>query len=300
MYLNFHKLFIAIGAGFFLLQSCVSQAQNLHVFSVVESNDFNRADRLVDLDRVDKTAQRISQYVGLDQYYYNFGTNNAFSVAAIRSSLARLGKVSCSSDVIWFHFSGYGRNDGQSVWPVLKLTDGEIPLSEIVTILQQKRPKLLLITVEAGNKRADSKELSNQAGEEPDEAETYKQRNLKRSAISPKISTPVMLKIPHFSTIENYERLFKQYDGQKIVILGSCSVGQNSISNSTGGSEWLNRFSKVFEQMTGEQTLPVSWESINRQISTEIQDKFKGKQKPQASIKTISSDCETPNENAHE
>jgi len=269
-------------------------AQNLHVFSVIESEDVSRPDRLIDADRLDKTSENVSKYLGLDRYTYDFGVNNAFSVSAVRATLQRVKKVSCSSDVIWFHFSGYGRNDGQSNLPVLKLTDGELELSEIITALQQKHPKLLLITIEAGNKRAEPKTFSNQAGEELTEAENTKLSRLKRAAIAPKVNVPAMKQIPHFSLIENYERLFKKYEGIRIVTLSSCSVGQNSVSNTALGSAWFMELCKSLEQMTDAYTRSASWESIQNQTLTEIQSKFKG-QKPQATIRTIPTGCDTDN-----
>lgn len=297
------RFFCKLACGFWLatllMGSGILYSQSLHVFSVVESNDINRPDRLIDAQRIEKSSTLISKYLGLDKYLYNFGDNNAFSVNSFHATVRRLGKVSCTSDVIWFHFSGYGRNDGQSKWPVLKLTDGEIDPAEVISALQQKHPKLLLITIDAGNKRAETKAFSNQIGDEPGEAESAKVKKLKTTAISPQISLPTMREMPHFSLIENYERLFKQFDGMRVIILSSCSVGQNSISNTTVGSEWLMQFCKTLEQMTDEYTRSASWDKIHKQVLTEIQNKFKNKQIPQASIKTISVDCETT-DNDHE
>ena len=261
------------------------KAQSLHVFSVVDTKDFNRPDRTIDYDRTQETGKNIAKYLGLDYYAYNFGEEDAFSVSSVKNTVRNLKNISCESDVIWFHFSGYGRNDKQSSLPVLKLVDGEISASEIIGNLQEKRPKLLLFTIEAGNKIAEPKQLSNQIEDEIDDKEGEKLRRLKRSAIVPKETVLEMKTLPNASTIANYEHLFKDFEGMKIVVLSSCDVGQTSNSNYTVGSEWLNQFSKNVEQLSKNENTETSWDSISKKISAVIQTKFKGKQTPQSSLK---------------
>jgi Caspase domain len=267
------------------------KAQRLYVFSVIDTKDFNRPDRNIDYDRIQETGKNIAKYLGLDYYSYNFGEEDAFSVSAVKNTVRNLKNISCESDVIWFHFSGYGRNDNQSTLPVLKLIDGEISASEIMGNLQEKRPKMLLFTIEAGNKIAEPKQLSNQIEDEVSASEGERLKRLKRSAIAPKETILEMKTMPSVNTINHYESLFKEFKGVKTVIMTSCDVGQTSNSNYTVGSEWLNQFSKTFEQLSKPEPIETSWEGISKKISTIIQSKFKGKQTPQSSIKNIAIKC---------
>lgn len=271
-----------------------AKTQSLHVFSMVDTKDFNRPDRNIDYDRIQETGKNIAKYIGLDYYAYNFGEEDAFSVNALRNTVRNLKNISCESDVIWFHFSGYGRNDKQSSLPVLKLIDGEISATEIIGNLQEKRPKMLLITLESGNKIAEPKQLSNQIEDEIDAKEGEKLRRLKRSALLPKESILEMKTVPSATTMANYELLFKDFEGVKIVVMSSCDVGQTSNSNYTVGSEWLNQFSKAFEQLSKAGNTETSWENISKKINTSIQNKFKGKQSPQISIRNIAIKCVNP------
>jgi hypothetical protein len=277
--------------GMLCTQPVLSQSGNLHFFSVIESDAINRPDRAVDQLRLTERVAGIAAVLGQDCYTYDFGKTHSFSTTAVRQTLNNLKRVSCESDVIWFHFSGYGRNNGDSTWPVLQLTDGEIELTEIITNLKQKLPKLLIITVDSGNKHGEEKTLSNQTGDDASEEETLRLQKLKRKAVSPVISLPELKEVPQFSLIENHERLFKRFDGLRTVILGSSSVGQNSAGSTTKGSLWLSQLCLILDQLKEEKTTISTWENAQKQITAKVQSTSKGAQNPQGSIKTTSIDC---------
>lgn len=268
-----------------------SKAQSIHLLSVIETNDINRPDRSIDNERVEEIGKNIAQYVGLDYYSYNFGKKDAFSVSSVKATVQSLKNISCERDIIWFHFSGFGRNDGQSQLPIMKLTDGELSTSEIIAKLQAKKPKVLLITIEAGNKVAESKEITNQEGDEVDKITANKLKTLKRIAITPKESLLTMKTIPSAGIISNYERLFKDFEGVQIIVLSSCKVGQNSVSNYSIGSEWLFQLDKKLEQTTKNENVEASWEIITKKIYDHFRNKAEPKQLPQMSIKKISLNC---------
>jgi Caspase domain len=270
---------------------CYSKAQSIHVLSVIETNDINRPDRMIDQERVQEISKNIAQYVGLDYYSYNFGAKDAFSISSVKSTIQNLKNISCERDVIWFHFSGFGRNDGQSQFPIMKLTDGELSTNEIIATLQAKRPKVLLVTIEAGNKVAEPKEITNQEGDEVDKVTANKLKTLKRAAIMPKESFAAMKTVPSPVIISNYERLFKDFEGVQIVVLSSCKVGQNSISNYSVGSEWLAQLDKKLGQITQNENTAASWESLTKKVYDHFKNKADAKQLPQMSIKKISLNC---------
>jgi hypothetical protein len=63
-----------------------------------------------------------------------------------------------SSDVVIFYYSGHGVSNSSthSPWPELFLHGGFLPLDSVLSLLEQKSPRFMLVVVDACNNISDS------------------------------------------------------------------------------------------------------------------------------------------------
>ncbi|RFS15579.1 caspase family protein [Emticicia sp. C21] len=240
----------------FLLLSHGLFAQNLHFLSVINTDDYTRQDRRMDADNVNKMAGNIAQYMNLTKYTYNFSDSVDYNPTSVKLTLQSLNIAPCGDDIVWFHYSGLGGNYGESM-PTLQLFGGELEVKEIENTLRQKRPKLLLISIDCSNKPVRSKWIANQTDVGGSRSATIKKSP---SAIKPRVTITPSNEIPYFQIIENYNKLFKDFKGTKIVLLLSTLKDEDALSDSRKGSLWVQALNKAFSEITNNNTQKDIWD----------------------------------------
>ncbi len=283
-------LLFNIGIVVYTLFSSLSAfSQNLHVFSIIQTSDSNRPDRVLDADRLNEMSIEIASIVGFTRYYYDFGETTTFSPSYIRKTLQKVRFAPCNQDVVWLHYSGYGRNDYETIYPALQFGEIEMYLRDIIGILNQKKPKIMLLTIDSGNEKSNVKEFSNQ---KTDMVKTTIEKNLPiERTIKPLISNPIPQKITNYHKIENYNRLFKDFEGTKVLIFMSNSEGENALSNAIDGAYGLKCFEKALQEATNSNEKEASWVSIKEEYVRNVKNKTRNRQTPKVTIEVPLDKC---------
>lgn len=265
-------------------------AQNLHVFSIIQTSDTSRPDRVLDADRLNDMSTDIASLAGFSKYYYDFGDASTFSPSYIRQTLQKLRFAPCNQDVVWVHYSGYGRNDEETIYPALKIGESEMYLRDIIGILRQKKPKIILLTVDSGNERKEVKEFSNQVSD-MDKTPISVNNVSGQRIVKPIVSNPIPKEVARYNKIENYNRLFKDFEGTKVLIFMSNSEGENAISNVLDGAFGLNSFEKVINETINSKEKQASWQSIKEDYIRVVKIKSKNRQTPKVTIEVPLDKC---------
>jgi hypothetical protein len=264
-------------------------SQNLHVFSVVQSKDASRPDRALDNEKINELSNSIASYANFTRYYYEFSDKESFTTLSIKQNIQKLKFSKCNQDAVWIHFSGYGRNDDESIYPALQMGETEIYLRDIIGIVRQKSPKLLMISIDSGNEKRPVKELSNQASDQNRNISIQESNSIK--IIKPLITNPIPKEMGLFNQVENYNSLFKKFDGTKVLIFQSNSVGENALSNVADGSYGLYCLDKAFKEVINEKNSIADWMKVKEYYIKYLQSKTKNRQTPKVTIEVPLDKC---------
>lgn len=273
---------------FFLIRQ-VGFSQNLYVLSVVNTREVSRPDRELDADKINQISLDIAAYAGFTRHYYDFGETGAFNPIALKQSIQKIRLTPCNQDMIWVHFSGYGRNDEESIYPALQMGDSEIYLRDIIGIIRQKRPKILLISIDSGNEKRPAREFSNQASDQVNTKPDNSEQSVR--IIKPIISNPIPKEMGQYHQVENYSRLFKKFDGTKVLVFQSNSIGENAISNAVDGSYGLYCLEKAVKESINNENQPADWMIIKENYIKYLTTKSKNRQTPKVTIEVPLDKC---------
>ncbi|WP_337040308.1 hypothetical protein [Emticicia sp. 17c] len=264
-------------------------SQNLHVFSVVQSKEAARPDRLLDADRINDLSTDIAAYAGFTRYFYDLGEGDAFNPVTLKQTIQKLRFSVCNQDVVWIHFSGYGRNDDETIYPALKMGGSEIYLRDIIAMLRTKKPKIILISIDSGNEKKPAKEFSNQVSDQSTEVQVSGSPLVR--IVKPLVSNPIPREMGAYHQLENYGRLFKNFEGTKVIIFQSNSIGENAISNVVDGSYGLFCLEKCLREAINNKDVSADWMTIKENYVKYVSGKSKNRQNPKVTIEVPLDKC---------
>lgn len=128
----------------------------LHAFIVVDNTDkIIGQSVLVDLQTIQSELKKIAKESGLtldERLIKGPGLSAARVKNAINTALID------NSDVVIFYYSGHGVSNSSSLsqWPELFLHGGFLPLDNVLSLLQKKSPRFMLVIVDACNNISDA------------------------------------------------------------------------------------------------------------------------------------------------
>lgn len=237
--------------------------QRLYFLSAINTDNYYRPDRAADAANINKIANNISKYLNIEKYTYDFGDSVNYNPETVKLTLKSLPVIPCSNDIIWFHYSGSGGNYGESERPVMRLFGRDLEVKEVERILAAKKPKLLLITIDAANKT-----LANEIISDSDQYRPIKKRP---EPLKPKVSFIASGEIPHYQVLENYDRLFRNFENSRIIIITSSSKGEDALSDRQKGSYWVQAFEKSLGETVNNKTGKDAWrETIYPRLSNHL------------------------------
>jgi hypothetical protein len=151
-----------------------------------------------------------------------------------------------SDDTIIFYYAGHGLNPGNSHWPALDITGGELPLKKVRETLKTKNPRLLIVMADTCNG------ISNRGG--------FARSRVGKSA--------------------HYKTLFLKYRGT--ITASSAKRGELSWGNSQIGGFFTDAFIKSLNKELISTQIP-SWKTIfSKERATA--PLYNGEQHPQAKV----------------
>lgn len=218
--------FFVIGSAFFAtLSSFDAEAATLHSIVVCDTTADNIGSSVeADYGILKRELRAIAMITEMD-----FKETSFTGLDVTGNILTAIAEMSFGSDdVVFFYFSGHGyrvASKGNNQWPNLYLTPTRrgIDLLEVVTILQDKQPRLLLAIADCCNNVIPEK---------------YAPILVTRKARA------LMMKAP--SVKHNYQQLFVHCSG-RIVISGSIP-GQTSWCGNNGGTYTIAFFHSLNQE----------------------------------------------------
>jgi len=225
--------------------------QRLYFLSAVNTDNYYRPDRVADAENINKIAGNISKYLNMEKYTYDFGDSINYNPETVKLTLKSLPVIPCSNDIVWFHYSGSGGNYGDGEGPVMRLFGGDLEVKEVERILAAKNPKLLLITIDAGNKTLPNETISDN--------DQYRPVKKRPEPLKPRVSFISSEGIIHYQVLENYDALFRSFEGARTITIVSSSKGEDAYSDKHKGSYWVQAFDKSFGEIVNGKTGKDAW-----------------------------------------
>ncbi len=235
-------------------------AQNLYVFSVIETNNAARPDRLADHETFNRMINDLAKYANLTKYHFDFGDSANYTPQTIRLTLQNLKQNLSDKDVVWFHYSGLGFNDGDRAYPTMQLNGGSMAMREVISTLRGKLPRTLIISADCGNKEKAVELISNQV--DNTNRPVYAKVKIIPRALAPRVSFVGLSEMPSIKVVENYKALFFPAKTRQVIIMTSSSKGQASFSDSIRGSLWLQAIENTLTDETRNGAKTADWSAI--------------------------------------
>lgn len=233
---KFFRLINLFFLAFFFGPATPATGQRLYFLPVINTDNYYRPDRGVDAENINRMAGNISKYLNMEKYTYDFGDSINYNPETVKLTLKSLPVIPCSNDIVWFHYSGSGGNYREDEGSVMRLFGGDLEVKEVERILAAKKPKLLLITIDAGNKIL--------AGETISDNDKYRPIKKRPEPLKPKISFISPGGITHYQVLENYDALFRSFEDSRVITILSSSKGEDAYSDRHQGSYWVQAFDK--------------------------------------------------------
>ena len=140
---------ILVGLFISLLAS-VSFAQTLHMFVVTNTNGQGVGSSCkVDYQNVTQEAEEIARLTNLRlAKYYHYASQSISPSTLIR----QVNNLRCApNDVVWFHYSGHGKNYPGSYFSSFRIGDTKFGLEKLHKRIKSKGPRLAITTFDACN-----------------------------------------------------------------------------------------------------------------------------------------------------
>jgi hypothetical protein len=186
-----------------------------------------------DLNRSTAWAETISSYTGLDLHLQSLSGED-LTPANARNLLEALNPA--VDDVVYFVYSGHGANPGNSQWPMFTFMadtcDAWLTFDEVVSILQPKPQRMLIVVSDCCNVTLDSNG-----------------RNAPR--VDPAGQSAL--------TALNFRRLFVDVRGT--VLATAASVGQYSLGDPSGGGLFLSTYMNNLNSLADSEP-SLTWERV--------------------------------------
>lgn len=214
-------------------------AADLHFILVAETND-PAIGTIDDLVNARAWAETIAANTGLA---LNLQTCAGDDVTLLRVSQVVNNLDVTSDDVVYFYYSGHGGNPDHRKWPVMYFLSsiasggGGVAFDDVVTALQAKGPRLLIVLADCCNNYFD-------------EAGRYAPRFDAGS--------------PNPLEIENFRRLFVDFEGT--VLASGSSPGEYSLGGEGFGGLFTNTFMDVFMGLARTRS-DLTWDEVLSQAS---------------------------------
>jgi hypothetical protein len=190
-----------------------------------------------DLIAAQNWGQAIAANTGLTLRFQSL-SGHSLTPAMARTTLRNLDPG--SDDVVYFVYSGHGANAGDSVWPTFTLLtytgDPDVDFDEVVSILQPKAQRLLIVLADCCN------------------VPYYSGREV--AVFAPAVKGPY--------TVENFRRLFLEFAG--MIRASASSVGQYSLGDSAEGGLFLNTYMDTFQDLASD-TPSLTWQQVLTQTA---------------------------------
>ena len=274
--------------GLFLLGTAPVLGQHLYVFSVIETGNPSRPDRLLDARLLHKLTDDVACYGNYTQHWYDFGDRETFTPQTLQSTLKRFQPQSAENDVVWLHYAGRGYSDGPRAWPTLQLNGGDVALRDLLTLLRTKPVRTLLVTVDCGNRQRPLTVVpgDNSRGitDAPHQSSTV--------AVTPRITRPAQSDVPDMTVVNTYQRLFRATKVRQVIIMASADHGQRALSDPKRGSVWLTALTDAIAGILREQPAEPIWKQVQERVVQFTQKRTRNRQTPLYTRQPITC-CET-------
>ncbi len=204
----------------------------LHAIVVADTNDPSiGSSTQTDLMNMQALVTKISQHTGLTLTGGAI-TGNDFTLSHVNAAIN--GLAVRENDVVFFFYGGHGFNPGDGRWPAMSFRGRHLKMTEVRNLLLQKKPRLLIVMVDACNALSNRDDfIYSRATEKP----------------------------------ENYRELFLNYRGT--IVASSSKRGQYAWSNEAVGGLYTDAFLRNMNQELASSGRP-SWKELMERANTPL------------------------------
>jgi hypothetical protein len=245
----------------FLMALCIGRCHarsitsaTLHVLLICNTEDpILKEGFKMNLYQINHQVDSIAKHTGLilNKLYI---TGNQFNTDSIRNVIKNL--VCTPKDVIWFHYSGHGMNQNWAgKYPVFLIGHGtyELATYQIKTLLEAKKPRLILMMMDCCNYIADGRTLQESNGQ-------LKSTLLKSASLGANPPTP-----------QNYQQLFLKSEG--IILLTAARQGQIAYTHESVGGILTTVFTDMLSDACRKKNItPSNWETFIKEVVQNTQE----------------------------
>jgi hypothetical protein len=225
-----------------LVVAQASRAADLHFLIFAETLDPDIG-TVADLDNATDWSHTIAQHTGLSLQAHNV-TGYDLTTANARNVLHALSPD--SDDVVYFFYTGHGANSGNSQWPTFTFVTStgapDLTFDEVVSILQPKAQRLLIVMADCCNAPIDS---------------------------GGRFTPPFEPSGQSALTTSNFQRLFLQFRGT--IMASASAAGQYSLGDTATGGLFVNTYMEEFLELAAG-TPDLTWQTVLSQASTATRD----------------------------